>query len=84
MVWIVYLVTDNRALAWTAFGLLVPVALLGFTLFARWLPARRAAVGGDQAPPEGHFPVPVVAAHGVLAVATVILVLLTALGIGGS
>ncbi|WP_407288838.1 hypothetical protein [Streptomyces sp. BP-8] len=90
IVWIAYLITDRDALAWTAFGLLVPVALLGFTMLARWLPVRRAgtatagAAGAQPEPAERHFPVAVVAAHGILAVATVLLVLLTALGIGGS
>ena len=36
-----------------------------------------------EEPAEGGLPVPVVALHGVLAVATVVLVLLTALGVGG-
>lgn len=35
-----------------------------------------------QAPPEWHFPVAVVAAHGLFAATTLVLVLLTALGIG--
>jgi hypothetical protein len=35
-------------------------------------------------PAEQHFPVSIVALHGVLAVTTIVLVLLTALGIGGS
>jgi hypothetical protein len=35
-------------------------------------------------PPEQHFPVPVVGVHGLLAVTTVVLVLLTALDVGGS
>lgn len=88
VVWILYLIADTTALAWTAFGLLVPVALLGFVMLARWLPTYRAtrtavAAGGTE-PAERHFPVPVVLVHGLFAVATVILVLLTALGIGGS
>lgn len=92
VVWIIYLVVDKSALAWTAFVLLVPVALLGFTMFARWLPVYRARTavraatgpGGVEAEPaERHFPVPVVAGHGLFAVATVVLVLLTALGVGG-
>ena len=37
---------------------------------------------GDGRPPEQHFPVAVVYLHGLLAVATVVLVLLTALGVG--
>ena len=88
VVWIVYLVAGGRGLAWTAFGLLVPVALLGFAMFARWVPVYREHAaglgGGAQAPAERHFPVPVVLAHGLFAVVTVVLVLLTALGVGGS
>ncbi len=84
VVWIVYLVADRAALAWTAFVLLVPVALLGFVMLARWLPVRRAAGETADAPAERHFPVPVVVAHGLFAVATVVLVLLAALGAGGS
>jgi hypothetical protein len=34
-------------------------------------------------PPERHFPVSAVIAHGILAVSTVVLVLLTVLGVGG-
>ncbi|MGP4000674.1 hypothetical protein [Streptomyces sp. 8N706] len=87
VVWIIYVIADQDALAWTAFGLLLPVALLGFLMLARWIPLHRerAAVpaGGEQAEPaERHFPVPVVAGHGLFAVVTVVLVLLTALGIG--
>ncbi|MEU5364040.1 hypothetical protein ABZ354_11200 [Streptomyces sp. NPDC005925] len=89
VVWIVYVVADKDALAWTAFGLLVPVALLGFAMLARWLPVYRAraaeAAAGEQSQPaERYFPVPVVVGHGLFAVVTVVLVLLTALGIGDS
>ncbi|MFE2156796.1 hypothetical protein ACFW9M_03175 [Streptomyces lydicus] len=87
--WIIYVITDKDALAWTAFGLLVPVALLGFAMLARWIPVYRArsaaaAAGQQSEPAERYFPVPVVAGHGLFAVVTVVLVLLTALGIGGS
>jgi hypothetical protein len=94
ILWIVYLLTDVHRLAWVAFVLLVPVALLGFTMLARWAPTRRpVAVGnqgttakavGEPEPAERHLPLPVVVAHGVFAVATVVLVLLTALGPSGS
>ncbi|MEV0361085.1 hypothetical protein ACIBEK_00625 [Nocardia fusca] len=86
VVWIVYLVVDNDALAWVAFGLLVPVALLGFVMLARWLPVYRSRTTGlvGKTPPERHFPVAIVGGHGVFAVATLVLVLLTALGVGGS
>src|SRR5215210_2443709 len=67
VLWIVYLVTDSDALAWVAFGLLVVVAALGFTMLARWIPGRRAAAGRGELPAEQHFPVSVVAAHGLVA-----------------
>ncbi|MFD0363106.1 hypothetical protein ACFQZZ_16805 [Nocardia sp. GCM10030253] len=85
VVWIVYLIVDKVAWAWVAFGLLVPVALLGFAMLARWIPVYRARVAaGQQEAAEGHFPVVIVGGHGVFAVTTVVLVLLTALGVGGS
>ncbi|MEU1707572.1 hypothetical protein ABZ478_19485 [Streptomyces sp. NPDC005706] len=91
VIWIIYVVTGKDALAWTAFILLVPVALLGFVMLTRWIPVYRSrattpAVGaGDEAAPaERHFPVAVVGTHGLFAVITVVLVLLTALGMGGS
>jgi hypothetical protein len=78
VLWIVYLVVDKTVLAWVAFVLLLPVALLGFTMLARWIPARR------QGTAESRFPVPVVVAHGVFAATTLVLVLLAALGVGDS
>lgn len=84
VVWIVYLALDNDALGWIAFALLIPVALLGLAMFLRWLPTYRTKVTAETAaePAERHFPVAIVMGHGVLAVATVVLVLLTDLGIG--
>ncbi|MGI5379340.1 hypothetical protein ACQEV2_34810 [Streptomyces sp. CA-251387] len=87
VVWIVYLAADKDGLAWTSFGILVVVALLGFTLFARWLPVHRATTPAPQdttAPPERQLPVPVVLAHGLLGATTLVLVLLAALEVGGS
>lgn len=45
--------------------------------------ARAATAGADRAdlPPEQHFPVALIGLHGLLAV-TLVLVLLTALGVG--
>jgi len=45
-------------------------------------PATATATGG--LPAEQRFPVPIVGAHGVLAAATLVLVVLTAAGVGGS
>ncbi len=94
-VWVTYLILDRETLAWAAFGLLAAVALLGVTMFARWIPVYRDepvlaerlphAPGATLAvPAEGNFPVAVVAAHGLLAGTTLVLVFLTALGVGGS
>lgn len=89
VLWIVYLVADSDALSWVAFVVLLPVALLGFTMLARWIPTYRApkvVTAADTAgsapgvPAEKHFPVAVVAGHGLFAVATLVLVFLTALG----
>ena len=85
-VWVAYLLTDDDRLSWAAFILLLPVAVLGFTMLARWVQAgdhRRDATAG-AARPESAFPLPIVVAHGLFAVTTVVLVLLTALGIGES
>src|SRR5438067_6582268 len=73
VIWIVYLVADKDALAWIAFGVLVVVALLGWTMFAIWLRRRQArAAAGEAAAPgvpaEQHFPVSIVTLHGLLAV----------------
>lgn len=88
VVWIAYLVSDeSEALAWTAFGLLVPIALLGFAMFLRWIADRRTAGAGTGSgaadrPAEQHLPLPVVLAHGALAVTTVVIVLLAAVDAG--
>jgi len=106
VVWVAYLLLDRPVLAWAAVGILVAIALLGLTMFARWIPVYRmtgdevavpvgAAAGGTpggasgalparELPAEGSFPLLVVLAHGTFAVSTVVLVVLTALGIGGS
>ncbi|HZC28888.1 MAG TPA: hypothetical protein VE269_04040 [Gaiellaceae bacterium] len=89
VLWIVYLAIDKDVLAWIAFALLLVVALLGFTMFGIWLRQRRGAVGAVETavegrPAEQHFPVSIVGLHGLLAATTLVLVLLTAIGVGGS
>ena len=89
VIWIIYLIADKDALAWIAFAVLAVVAALGWTMFAIWWRRRRArgavteAVSPDT-PAEQHFPVSIVGLHGLLAVTTVVLVFLTAIGVGGS
>jgi hypothetical protein len=84
VLWIIYIASDSDALAWIAFVLLLVVALLGFTMFAIWLQQRKGATGGTERPAEQNFPVPIVALHGLLAATTLVLVFLTAVGVGGS
>jgi hypothetical protein len=93
VVWGVYLITDTPRLALAAAATLVVVAALGLTMAVRWLAVYRAhdsaAVRGQRAgvtvPPERNFPLPVVIGHGLFALATLILVVVTAVGeVGGS
>lgn len=98
-VWIMYLLTDKRRLAWTAALILTAVVLLGFTMAVRWIGVRKMpmAAAGTVAsteadsvsaraavPPERHFPLSVVVGHGIFALTTFVLVVLTALGVGAS
>ena len=98
VIWGIYLLTDTDRLAWLATFILAPVALFGFIMAARWIgvyrahaaPSGAAAVSGARSarswtavPPERHFPLPVVICHGVFAAVTIVLVLLTTLGVGG-
>lgn len=94
VVWIIYLASDTRALAWIAFALLLVVASLGFGMLALWFQRRQAAAtpagtavagaGEGSTPAEQHFPVAIVAVHGLVAATTLVLVLLSALKVGGS
>jgi hypothetical protein len=90
VLWVVYLASDSKGVAWVAFGLLAVVALLGFSMLAIWLrqrshePAVAVAGARDAVPAERHFPTAIVGLHGVLAAATLVLVLLVAAGVGGS
>jgi len=95
VVWVIYVINDNDSLAWVAFVMLAIVALLGWTMFAIWWQRRQrerragtavadAAGGNPQGtvPAEQSFPVSIVTLHGILAVTTVVLVFLTAIGVG--
>ena len=89
VLWILYVATDDDAFAWAALAALGIVALLGFTMFGVWAKQRQSpearaaqpAPGEPSEPAEQHFPVPIVALHGLAAVVTVVLVLLATLGV---
>ena len=84
LVWGFYLVTDEDSLAWATVAGLGVVALLGLVMAARWVGVYRAYAAPasvptrlSAVPPERHFPRPVVVIHGLFAIATIFLVVLT-------
>lgn len=80
VLWIVYVASDSDGLTWPAFAIVAVVAVLGFTMFFRWLPqVRSRGTRGGHATAEAQFPVPVVVVHGIFAAATLVLVLLAAI-----
>ncbi|MDN5858702.1 MAG: hypothetical protein L0H84_08760 [Pseudonocardia sp.] len=85
--WIVFVVTQHSMLAWAGFATLLLVATMGLAMFVRWVPGYRAKHrsgrlgAAHREPPERHLPPTVVFGHGVMAVTTVVLVLLTAIGV---
>ncbi len=98
-VWLGYLVLGQDRLAWISLIVLVVVAVLGLTMAVRWigvyrrfrLTSRPRLLGprqlprtGPAVPPERNFPVPVILIHGLFAVTTITLILLTAFGVGGN
>jgi hypothetical protein len=91
MLWAIYLLADEDRLAWVTLADLGTVALLGLIMAARWISVYRAFADPDPSltkvitvPPERHFPLPVVVAHGISAIATIVLVLFTVLAPGRS
>lgn len=85
----IHLLSHASTQGWTAVGILAVIAALGLTMFTRWIPVHRGFAAAESRPGylsadfdfsgEREFPVSVVAGHGVLAVATVTLMLLTML-----
>lgn len=72
-IWVIFLLTARTVYAWSALGVLVLVALLGFVLFTRWLTGEgKHARGGER-----EAPGVAVAAHGAVAILTFVLVLLS-------
>jgi len=97
VVWIIYVINDSTALAWIAFVDLVIVAGIGDLLVVRWFKDRRTggqsvaaqSAGTETATTqtpvalaEQKIPTPAVVLHGIFAVSTVVLVLLSALEVG--
>jgi hypothetical protein len=90
-VWVVHLLSGSRATGWVALGILGGIAVLGLTMFTRWIPVHMAYVAAEAKagrsrdfdfPAERAFPLPVVLGHGMLAFTTIVLVLLAMLNVG--
>lgn len=88
VLWVSYLLLGQERLAWATAAILGAVALLGLLMATRWIRVYRAFVDPGPSltrtatvPPERNFPLPVVVAHGLLAVTTLVLVLFTAFGV---
>jgi len=88
--WVVHLLFGSASWGWAAMGILGGIAVLGLTMFTRWIPVHAAYVAAESSrsvsaefdfPAERAFPLTVVILHGVLAVTTVTLVLLAMLGV---
>jgi len=88
--WVVHLLFGSASWGWAAMGILGGIAVLGLTMFTRWIPVHAAFVQAEATrgmsaefdfPAERAFPLTVVIIHGVLAVTTVTLVLLAMLGV---
>ncbi len=77
--WIGFVATDLAVLAWVALGMVVLIAGLGMAVLSTALPGpdRAGATAG-----QARNPVIVIAAHGMLATLTILLVLLAAIGAG--
>ena len=85
--WFSYILIDQDRLAWASVAVVGTAAVLGLAMAARWVRVYRSfarpgpGLASKRAiPPERNFPLPVVIAHGLLAVTTIVLVLVTTLG----
>ncbi len=80
ILFLVYIFADLEALkVVTLIGLLI-TAVLGIAMFVMWLAGARTrtAPADTSGAPEDHFPTPLVAIHGIAAVATLVLYIVAA------
>ena len=87
ILWGAYLLADEDRLAYATIADLGIAVVLGLTMAVRWIGVYRTYRGAPRrnpaatqvvtVPPERHFPLPAIILHGILAVTTVGLVLLT-------
>ena len=86
-IWALFMGTGWAALAWISVGLLAPVAGLGMTVLLSGLPRPRprprprpAAASSLSPTRSSPPPAAIIAAHGLFVLATLLLVLLAAIG----
>ncbi len=89
VVWIVFLASGDVVWAWIAVADLVLVAALGGVMARRWTLDGRAAMSGADATSHGdlaeqHIARPPVVIHGIFAASTLVLAILSAVGVGVS
>jgi manganese efflux pump family protein len=77
-IWVAFLITGTAVLAWLGVGLIVLIAGLGMGALSAALPEP----GRDPVSDRAGMPVAVIAVHGMLATATILLVLLATIGAG--
>jgi hypothetical protein len=80
VLWVTYLATDERDIAWIAVAILVAVAVLGVSMLMISLRGR-TTTARTETPAEAMFPIPIVIAHGALGITTLLLSALSAAGI---
>lgn len=79
--WIAFVATGSEALAWIAVALLLGVVAIGISMLLIWLHGR-SGVDQMELSAESSFPLPVIAAHGLLGATTLLTSALAAAGIG--
>ncbi|MBM7365585.1 hypothetical protein [Gordonia hydrophobica] len=81
--WVCFVVIGRQYAAWVAVALMVIAAVLGITMFVRWIPSYRPRAtqlaSADGAGPEQNLPIGLVLAHGAFAVIGVGIALATVL-----
>jgi manganese efflux pump family protein len=79
--WIGFVISQERGLAWAAVAVLLAVIAVGLTMFAIWFRGKNKR-DHTIVPAETSFLVPVVFGHGALALLTLVLAVLAASGVG--
>ncbi|WP_182345723.1 hypothetical protein [Tomitella gaofuii] len=85
LVWGVFALWGRNAFAWAGLGMIAMTAAIGITMFVRWIPGYRSTPPAPRGrhhrrphrPRRRNLPFVLVVGHGALAVATIVLMVLT-------